>query len=218
MNYSDWKIHYDKILDDFGYSRVEDERATVILSNLLHDKRDETALLEDRLLRADVVCFGRARSLVEELRNRYDEVLIAADGATSALLHEGLIPDIITTDLDGHVPDQIVANQRGSLVVAHAHGDNIPLLEEWIPLFPGPILGSTQGPSMENVHNFGGFTDGDRAVCLAHHFGARTIRLVGFDFQEPNAATESDMLRKKKKLDWAFRIIRDLDIPIDGIS
>jgi uncharacterized Rossmann fold enzyme len=35
---------------------------------------------------------------------------------------------------------------------------------------------------VENVHNFGGFTDGDRCVFLAEEFGAKKIVLVGMEF------------------------------------
>jgi len=48
--------------------------------------------------------------------------LIAADGATTALLEEDVIPDIIVTDLDGKMEDIIQANQKGSFLAVHAHG------------------------------------------------------------------------------------------------
>ena len=35
---------------------------------------------------------------------------------------------------------------------------------------------------VENVYNFGGFTDGDRCVFLAEEFKAREIVLVSMDF------------------------------------
>ena len=35
---------------------------------------------------------------------------------------------------------------------------------------------------MGKVHNFGGFTDGDRCVFLANHFKAKKIILLGMDF------------------------------------
>ena len=37
---------------------------------------------------------------------------------------------------------------------------------------------------MDIVYNFGGFTDGDRAVFLAEELGAKKIFLIGFDFGE----------------------------------
>ena len=35
---------------------------------------------------------------------------------------------------------------------------------------------------MGNIHNFGGFTDGDRCVFLANRFKAKKIILFGMDF------------------------------------
>ena len=43
-------------------------------------------------------------------------------------------------------------------------------------------IGTTQSKSFEKVENFGGFTDGDRAVFLASHFKAKKIVLFGMDF------------------------------------
>jgi uncharacterized Rossmann fold enzyme len=45
-------------------------------------------------------------------------------------------------------------------------------------------IGTTQVKPLQNVYNFGGFTDGDRAVFLANEFGAINIVLVGMDFGE----------------------------------
>jgi uncharacterized Rossmann fold enzyme len=44
------------------------------------------------------------------------------------------------------------------------------------------IIGTTQVMPVENVYNFGGFTDGDRCVFLADEFGAEEIVLVGMEF------------------------------------
>jgi len=35
---------------------------------------------------------------------------------------------------------------------------------------------------VENVYNFGGFTDGDRCVFLAEEFSAKEIILIGMEF------------------------------------
>ena len=44
-----------------------------------------------------------------------DHVCICADGATTMLLKKSIIPDIIVSDLDGNIHDQIYANQKGSI-------------------------------------------------------------------------------------------------------
>jgi len=53
------------------------------------------------------------------------------------------------------------------------------------------------------LRNYGGFTDGDRAVCIAEHFGAARVTLAGFDFDNPIPDTPS----KLRKLAWARKII-----------
>jgi len=51
-----------------------------------------------------------------------------------------------------------------------------------VPKLRNPI-GTTQLKPFGKLHNFGGFTDGDRAVCLAEHFKAGLIILAGMDFE-----------------------------------
>ena len=48
------------------------------------------------------------------------------------------------------------------------------------------------------VHNFGGFSDGDRAVFAADALGAKTITLFGFDLDDKNVDPV-----KRGKLMWA---------------
>ncbi|MCQ2071391.1 MAG: DNA transporter, partial [archaeon] len=73
--------------------------------------------------------------------------------------------------------------------------------------FEGPVVLTTQGRPQNTVFNYGGFTDGDRCVCLAREFGATRILLYGFDFDHPTVKEGSDPSRKLAKLGWAKRII-----------
>jgi hypothetical protein len=91
------------------------------------------------------------------------------------------VPDVIVTDLDGIVGDIVSAQQQGSMIVIHAHGDNIEQLKKFVPEFSAAV-GSTQVAPRPNVYNFLGFTDGDRAAFLAAVMGAKTIVLAGMDF------------------------------------
>jgi len=68
---------------------------------------------------------------------------------------------------------------------------------------------TTQSRPDNIVSNYGGFTDGDRAVCIARHFGARNILLLGFDFDRPSGKEGSDPRIKAMKLWWAKKIIFD---------
>jgi len=93
-------------------------------------------------------------------------------------------------------------NRQGTVVVVHAHGDNIPLLRTWVPRFSGPLVGTTQAEPFGRIHNFGGFSDGDRAVFAAHALGAADVRLVGFDLDDPSVDPV-----KRGKLIWARRLL-----------
>ncbi|MBU4189948.1 MAG: DUF115 domain-containing protein, partial [Candidatus Thermoplasmatota archaeon] len=94
----------------------------------------------------------------------------------------------------------------GAIAMIHAHGNNINRLERYVPMFNGKLIGTTQAKPFDNIYNFGGFTDGDRAVCLSDHFGAKKIFLAGFDFKNVGKYSKSKEL-KMKKLGWAKRII-----------
>ncbi|MCX8206829.1 MAG: DUF115 domain-containing protein [Methanothrix sp.] len=199
MRFEDWEIIYESILDDFGFSRSRDEEAARVLSSLL-ESTDQITLsdLRDIIRGREVVVCGNAPCLSEEIgKINPSDAIVAADGATTVLLEHGVIPDIIVTDLDGYMPDIIESNRRGSAVVVHAHGDNIDKLGEHVPHLRR-ILGTTQSSPLKNVHNFGGFTDGDRAVFLALELMPKSIKLIGFDFDDQSVTP-----RKSKKLRWA---------------
>ncbi|MBM4240419.1 MAG: DUF115 domain-containing protein [Euryarchaeota archaeon] len=187
MNLDIWMSWYELILEEFGFSRVDDERSAEILSKILKEKNGLSP--HDINIKKDVIVFGAGPSLkkniseIKELKlDKMDKfTIIAADGATSALLEEDIIPDIIVTDLDGKMDDITKANKKGSFLVVHAHGDNIDKIKRYVPML-SRVLGTTQSTPPDNVYNFGGFTDGDRGVFLAIAFGARFIILAGMDF------------------------------------
>lgn len=205
MDFKDWEPLYSDILLDMGFSREEDERAAQLLSSLLtvHGTVD-ISMLDKAIRGKDVLVCGNAPGLRDELRgicDLADLVIVAADGAAAIVLDEGMLPHVIVTDLDGDVEKEIIASKRGSIMVVHAHGNNIDKIQRYVPQIPS-IIGSTQSVPLTNVHNFGGFSDGDRCVFLAKEFGAASIRLVGFDFYDEDV----DPI-KKKKLHWAKLLI-----------
>jgi len=135
--------------------------------------------------------------------------VIATGASIPILLSENVVPDIIVTDLDGDVGSQKKASSMGSVTVMHAHGDNTDAIMEHAKDFSGKVILTTQSRPDLVVHNFGGFTDGDRAVCIARHFHS-DIRLEGFDLDNVAAKEGSDPCIKRKKLQWAKRIIFEL--------
>ncbi len=207
MEFKQWEPIYLDILEDMGFSREEDEQAAIILSRMLDkDNTADLSVLRKLIAGKSVIVCGNAPCLKDQLEvtDISGKTIIAADGATAVLVDRGIIPDIIVTDLDGDLEKEILANNHGSVVVVHAHGDNIDKLERYVPLMKD-IIGSTQSVPLENVYNFGGFSDGDRCVFLADEFHASEIKLLGFDLDDVNV---TDI--KKKKLIWAKKLIGDL--------
>jgi uncharacterized Rossmann fold enzyme len=203
MNFAAWEPIYLMILEDFGFSQAGDEEAALLLQELLRGRENSLLSAAARIRGQVVLVCGNAPSLECELEGRRikGEALMAADGATSVLLRTGIIPEIIVTDLDGPFDAILKANQEGSIVVVHAHADNLDALRRCVPQLKN-VIGTAQCMPPEGLYNFGGFTDGDRCVFLAKELGAASITLVGFDFED-----ESVTLRKRKKLAWARRLI-----------
>ena len=209
MEFSRWEIYYDQILADFGYSREEDERAARVLSGLLEGRSSSADDLRVMIEGKVVTVAGDAESLGREVESLAG-VVISADEATSVLLAHDVVPDAFTTDLDGKIEDLVRANLQGAVAIIHAHGDNMDALQEHVGKFEGQVIGTTQAEPLGGIFDFGGFTDGDRAVFIADHFGAEEIRLAGFDFENPRKK-DKDLKVKARKLDWAYVLIQSLD-------
>lgn len=214
MNYPEWEPIYKQILDDFGFEQAEDEAAAVVLKDLLVLKNKISIKeLSEIINNKQVHIFGAGPSLNSDIAvadNTFDGVIIAADGATSELVKKDIIPDIIVTDLDGFIPDQVRANEQGAILIVHAHGDNTPALKTWVPKFNGNLLGTTQArpPDGDEIYNFGGFTDGDRATFLAAHFNAKKINLIAFNFNQVGKTSyKNNSKTKLRKLTWANLLI-----------
>ncbi len=217
MEYPRWAPLYEEIRREFGFSWDREESAAARLRALLPPAALEKPRerLATRLRGRDVVVVGLApRAGPPPLWRRPftagGVAVVAADGAAATCLEAGLVPDAVVTDLDGPVPSEVNANRRGALVVVHAHGDNRELLEEWVPQFPGELVGSWAGPPRSGLVDEGGFTDGDRAAYLAESAGAARVLLWGFDFVNAEDADPSALLRKRAKLRWAARSITEL--------
>jgi uncharacterized Rossmann fold enzyme len=221
MKYKNWDSIYKRILKDFGFSYKQDANAADILDNLIQVKKNRISIkkLAALIRQRDIIIFGAGPSLISTI-NKYrnlfrGKITISVDGATSALIENDIFPDIIVTDLDGKISDQIKANLHGSIVIIHAHGDNIDKIKRYVPKFKGKIIGTTQIDTeiYNNIYNFGGFTDGDRAVYITYEFKPKKITLVGFDFD--NIIGEYSFTKNKKqklkKLKWCKYLIEIID-------
>lgn len=215
MDYAAWEPTYREILADMGYDEARDHRAAERLDALLADVDPlPAAWLADRLSGRPAVIFGAAPDLDEDVGSfaSYEGPTIAAGSATGPVLDAGIVPDLVVTDLDGDPKRQVEIHGESVPLAVHAHGDNGDRLERWVPDLDGPVLGTCQcdPEGLDRVRNLGGFTDGDRAACLAAHFGARKLILVGWDFD----AASGDKLAK---LRWARRIVEELPVPSDVV-
>ncbi len=201
MDFATWEPHYCEILAYFGFSREDDEKAAALLATLVD--RDDLPALSKLVKGHSVTICGNGPSLERDLdRIPKGSVIFAADAAADVLFTHGIRPDAIFTDLDGATDLLIEMNRAGTIVVVHAHGDNMPLLRHWVKRLPGPVVATTQSRPLAHVHNFGGFSDGDRAVFAADALGAGTITLVGFDLDDLNVDPV-----KRGKLMWAKRLL-----------
>ena len=199
MEFKDWEPHYLEILEYFGFDRGGDEEAARLLALLM--PRDNLLSLASLTFDKPVTVCGNAPCLKDEL-DKIQGVVFAADAAADVLDSHGIRPDAVFTDLDGAGDRLLELNKEGTIVVVHAHGDNIALLKHWVPLFKGPLVATTQGTPLPHVHNFGGFSDGDRAVFAAEELGASSITLIGFDLDDKDVDPV-----KHGKLIWARKLL-----------
>lgn len=221
--FNNWDCWYDRILDDFGFSREDD----LLSAEFLDDKISENQIfnLQDVGVTNQSIIFGAGPSIKNHIAyiKKYLDIrkytLIAADGANSALIEEDIFPDIIVTDLDSKIEDIIKSNQKKSILFVHAHGDNIDKLEKYLPVLRN-IVPTCQCESFGRLYNFGGFTDGDRAVHIAvYGLKMNKIILAGMDYgnivtrySRPNISqdyAEADDF-KKKKLIYARKLINSI--------
>ena len=180
---SGWKKRYSEIRKEFNYSEKKDKESAVILNSIIKKSNINEkiiSLVKDKT----VFVIGSGPSLstaIPILKNFKKTIKIAADSSVKLLVDNGIIPDIVITDLDG---DESTLKKIGkkSIFIVHAHGDNIEKLE-FVKKFT-KCIGTTQSNPFEKIQNFGGFTDGDRGVFLANHFDAKKIILFGMDFGE----------------------------------
>lgn len=204
MRWELWKPWYDRIVERLDLDRGTDREAARVLDELLPEPRlDLRELIHGR----ECIIFGAGPSLDTDLERLeragfLSKTVITADGATSAVL-EYRNPEIIVTDLDGNIDDQVEAWSRGSWMVVHAHGDNIARLRGIAPKLKERVIGTTQVKPPKKLFNFGGFTDGDRAAFMAYELGASKIYLAGMDLGTKigRHSGDKDLSRKLIKLE-----------------
>jgi len=202
MQLDEWLKWYDMIRMKFGYSVVEDQNAARLLSELLEGRSLNLRVLSNLISGRNVLVIGAGPSLEDNLSkisSLKQFAIIAADGASQALLENNIKPDIVVTDLDGSHEHLLQSDRMGSIMVVHAHGDNVNLMRNLVPKMKN-CIGTTQVKPLHNVYNFGGFTDGDRAVFLANEFKAKNIVLLGMDFGDKIGRYSKTKVNEKLKI------------------
>ena len=201
MTIRGWKTKYSEILNEFGFKKKDDIKSAELLNSLLR-RKFSLKNLEKLIQRQVVFVIGAGPSLTSSIAilKRYPNVTkIVADGATKALLKNNIQPHIVVTDLDGDLQSLKKVGKTKTIFVVHAHGDNVDKLE-LITEFKH-CIGTTESNPFGKIYNFGGFTDGDRAVFLAHYFHAKKIILFGMDFgTKIGSYSKNIVLNKKIKL------------------
>jgi uncharacterized Rossmann fold enzyme len=215
MRWEIWEPWYAEICRRLGLNPSADLEAARVLNDLLPQPELEKLMemIEDR----ECVVFGAGPSLEGgllrgEKGDLGKRVWLAADGATSAVV-KYRVPDVIVTDLDGKIEDQLKAWSSGSWIVVHAHGDNLPQLKKVVPKIHSRVIGTTQVRPFGKLFNFGGFTDGDRSAFLAYALGARAIYLVGMDWwgEVGKHSGKKDPAKKRAKLQICGELLEWLE-------
>ena len=208
-----WATRYNEIVNDFGYSKKNDVQSSRLLDSLL-SKKTRITELKKLIENESIFIIGAGPSLLSciPILKKYNKITkIVADGATKALIENNLRANIVVSDLDGDIPALKRVGKTNTIMVVHAHGDNLEKL--YLTKNFKNCIGTTQAKAFGKIHNFGGFTDGDRCVFLANHFKARKIVLFGMDFgttigsfSKTRIANKDIKIRKlrrgKKLLEW----------------
>ncbi|HEW93232.1 hypothetical protein DRN87_01030 [Candidatus Geothermarchaeota archaeon] len=230
-----WLKIYKWIVSRLRYSSLNDFIATIVLSVLIIRKWIHISIIRSLIFNKIVMIFGASPSLTSDieallsrgvLKWRENFIIISADAATSELCKYKLYPDIIVTDLDGDITKILLCHLvKASIVVVHAHGDNIPSLVHYVKLF-NKVFGTTQTIPVYNVYNLYGFTDGDRAIYMAYRLGARKIYLFGMQFKaniggyRKIKTVSKDIKRLKLLIGWILYKLIDSEkiVNLSGIN
>lgn len=210
MDWNLWEPWYLWIAGALNLSIRMDYKAAHILDLMIRDRVDDIDVIRKIVGNKIAIIVGAAPSLersIEVVLRRKLDVIIAADGACSKLLEAGVTPHIVVTDLDGNIDDIYESWHRGSYVVIHAHGDNVSALKDYVPKFSDRIIGTTQAKPVGSLHNFGGFTDGDRAVFMALELGCKAVLMIGMDLSRKVGRYSKPWLKKDEDA-WPFKLAK----------
>tara|TARA_B100000676_G_scaffold177424_1_gene174110 strand:+ start:862 stop:1671 length:810 start_codon:yes stop_codon:yes gene_type:complete len=227
-SYFGWSLEHDQLSATELISAVED--SGIDLWSRANRAATVANLQRRAVLREQNVAILGAAIDVDELTETLETptLLIVADGAAGVF---SLLPDtsaerawsrllFMVSDADGG-DGTAQAVKRGKTIFLHAHGDNqadwnkILKLAEEAPS-PPPLILTHQTPGeIPGMHNPGGFTDGDRAACIALSMGIphNRISLLGTNTKEVGRWSGTTVISMKlDKLQWMGRILKKLNL------
>jgi uncharacterized Rossmann fold enzyme len=243
MNWSEWNKSYHQIMDKLGFDTEADTRSVQLLETYLtkfpSNKKNETLLKLKKIQNTPVIIVGAGPSLKKDFlicfRSPYSSKIlsncqiISVDGATTLFKQENLVPSIVVTDLDGDLASISWAIQNGALALIHAHGDNQQQINLFFHkyqniIYKNNVWGTAQCEPGEFLFNFGGFTDGDRAIFITFHFQSPIVGLIGFDFgthigeySTLNSLVNKEKEKKLKKFEVALDLLTSFHSQHNGL-
>lgn len=220
-NHFGWDLQADSDSAHSMRSSFAGERPFGIIQWNNDNRNKALGALQIKLLKASAVVFVGAAVEVDELQEMVGEgvVFIAADGAVGALPPDADLACIVS-DFDG-TPHLEAAAKTGATIIAHAHGDNLErwneCVEQWsqYPTPPSLILSHQTPDYLQGMHNWGGFTDGDRALCMAHSLAVNfeDVYLVGYTLSRLGQwSGKTEKNRKMAKLQWMATVLQMLGL------
>ena len=197
----------EQIRDAFGWQLDDDITSAIGLKNECNNPTTQLQL-------SGTICIVGAAAQAG-ITSKYP--MIAADGAIGAVRDPSQVI-LVVSDADGE-PYLDIAIDYQIPICLHAHGDNVDRWRAAIDRWPNdhPLILTHQTPNeIDGMYNPGGFTDGDRAICIALALGAENIELVGFSTDIVGKwSGHTDTNYKLAKLQWMKRIIELLGMEVE---
>ncbi len=207
MKLAEWINIYIQITDSLDINRNNDLFSSFILSQYINNKNEIIKTYRNK----NFYVIGNGPDLKDYLPSISSGVIIVADSALSTFMQNfNRNPDLIVSDLDSNMDLLKYQYDIGTRLIIHSHGDNIDKILKNADYFKGSAIGTTQNIPVKNIYNFFGFTDGDRSAYLANYLNAKSISLIGFDFNNislKNYYDGNSIIFKKKKLIWAKKLL-----------
>jgi len=231
----------DEIRDFFGWNLSDDLHSTEKLlytvdnSNVnswkISNREKNLFDIIERMNSTDkkIVIVGAAVTsleIIKILKNNNFLVLADGAGAVFSTLDDELEEEAWSRSLcvisDGDGGSGLTkAIQKEIPLILHAHGDNILSWTKVIDYILSSdiemkiVLTHQLPKKIDGMYNFGGFTDGDRAVCFVHSIGVPKERIVMIGTRTDIVGKWSGITDKElklSKLKWMEKVLQIIEI------